>query len=76
MSIRETAKDTIVDVVNGVARTIADKAESRRKEPRYWANFHEVQLQSLPKWRWLARRWHQSQARTYHSHAAAKRRTR
>jgi len=74
MSIRDIAKNTILDVANGVARTIADESKSRREEPKYWANYHEVQMQSLPKWRWLARRWHLSRARMYHSHAVSQRR--
>lgn len=74
MSIRDAAKDTIVDVANGVARTIASESKSRREEPEYWASFHEVQMQSLPKWRWAARLWHQARARMYHSHAVSKRR--
>ncbi len=74
MSIAEQAKEGAVDVINGITREIVNERKSRREEPRYWANFHEVKLQSLPKWRWLGRRWHQNRARHYHSHATAKRR--
>ena len=74
MSIRDVAKDTAIDVAKGVARVIADEAKSKREEPEYWANYHEVQLQSLPRWRWIARRIHQAKARRFHSHAIAKRR--
>jgi len=75
MSIAEQAKDGAVDVINGVTRLISDNAESRRKEPRYWANFHDYQRSTLPKWRRIARWWHQARARSYHSHVAAKRRS-
>ncbi|MGH1344350.1 MAG: hypothetical protein ACRBN8_22515 [Nannocystales bacterium] len=75
MSIAEQAKDGAVAVINGVTREIANERKSRRKEPRYWANFHEVKMLSLPKWRRVARWWHQNRARHYHSHAAAKRRS-
>lgn len=74
MSIRRQAIDAAIDVVNGVARTIADEAESRRAEPDYWANFHQAQLHSLPRWRWLARLRHRRLMRRYYSFSTARRR--
>ena len=56
-------KALLREIASGLGRKIEDKIKSRREDPFLWFTFHDHMLNSLPRWRFIARGYHRSMRR-------------
>lgn len=69
MSLRKQVLDevdsTIRDIASGAVEAWARANLRKQANPARWASFHAEMYRRLPRWRRIAKGWHQMRARRF-----------
>ncbi len=63
MTPRQIANDVAEMAANRIGAVIRDRMNWHLEHPFVAYKFHQTMTTALPRWRWLARRFHKAQAR-------------